>query len=546
MKNRLYHTLTRAVLMGVVASTAAVPAYAASSLSKPGQDIETTRPEAQADVENKTKQPKVSGEAKFMVKNIQLDAEELELDKNDLKEILIGYVGKEASLNDLEGLQRKLTSYCRSHGYPAAAAYLPEQESKDGNVLLKIIPGRYGEVHLDNKGKMKNETAESFLHGLKQGEIITSKSLETALYSISDVSGARAVGTLSAGKGFGTSDVTVHIEPGKPSTTVLYVENYGSENTGRYRYGLQYTAYDIDGSGAKANVGVLISNQSLHNYYANYEMLVGHGGTTLGIGYSRMDYTVGGSLRALGSHGTADTISVFGSSPIYHTSNEQLKFTYGYDYRKLKDDLDAFAGLADSEKHSHSVHVGLEGSWLNRDSGTNLNYSLTLTGGTLGADSEYAERLTELSGTDGSYAKAEAKLTMVQTLGHQADVMVKLSGQKASKHLDSSEQMYLGGANAVRAYGQGAGTGDDGVLGTVEFRLYTDVPGLVVSTYFDIGHVSSSAYSDTLKGWGIGLAYNAPGDWFARIDYARRIGLGDYESLLTDRARLWFLVGKIW
>ena len=338
----------------------------------------------------------------------------------------------------------------------------------------------------------------------------------------------------------------MHIEPGKPSTTVLYVENYGSENTGRYRYGLQHTAYDIDGSGAKANVGVLISNQSLHNYYANYEMLVGHGGTTLGIGYSRMDYTVGGSLRALGSHGTADTISVFGSSPIYHTSNEQLKFTYGYDYRKLKDDLDAFAGLADSEKHSHSVHVGLEGSWLNRDSGTNLNYSLTLTGGTLGADSEYAERLTELSGTDGSYAKAEAKLTMVQTLGHQADVMVKLSGQKASKHLDSSEQMYLGGANAVRAYGQGAGTGDDGVLGTVEFRLYTDVPGLVVSTYFDIGHVSSSAYSDTLKGWGIGLAYNAPGDWFARIDYARRIGLGDYESLLTDRARLWFLVGKIW
>ena len=127
----------------------------------------------------------------------------------------------------------------------------------------------------------------------------------------------------------------------------------------------------------------------------------------------------------------------------------------------------------------------------------------------------------------------EAKVTAVQSLGKQADVMVKLSGQAASKNLDSSEQMYLGGANAVRAYPQGTGTGDKGILGTVEFRYYTDVPGLVASTYLDAGRSSFDGSTTTLKGC---------------IDYARRIGLGrsSNETISADRGRFWFLAGKIW
>lgn len=546
MKNRLHHTLTRAVLLGLIASTTAIPAYAASSLSKPGQDIEGTLPGAQAGVENTMKKNKSTNDVKFLVKNIQLDVEdEIKFNNAEVRDILLARIGKETTLAGLNDLQDQITAYCRSHGYPAAAAYLPAQESADGNVIIKVIPGRYGEVRLDNQSRFKDAAARGFLAGLKKGEIIRTKDLETALYTISDFSGARAVGTLSAGKAFGTSDVTVHIEDGKPSATIVYAENYGGESTGRYRYGAQHSIYNADGMGSKVNVGLLLSNKSLHNYYANYEMLVGHGGTSLGVGYSRMDYEVGGPMSALGAHGTADTISVYGSRPLYHTTDEKLAFTYGYDYRRLKDDMDAFGGLADSRKHSHSIHAGLDGFWRDRKAGLSLDYNFVLTAGNVTADSEYAKKLAELGGTDGRFTKAEAKVTAVQSLGKKADVMVKLSGQAASKHLDSSEQMYIGGANAVRAYPQGAGTGDSGVLGTVEFRYYTDVPGLVASTYLDAGRTSFDGESTTLKGWGIGLAYNTP-EWFARVDYARRIGLAYGDKSYRDRGRFWFLAGKIW
>ena len=51
--------------------------------------------------------------------------------------------------------------------------------------------------------------------------------------------------------------------------------------------------------------------------------------------------------------------------------------------------------------------------------------------------------------------------------------------------------------------------------------------------------------SETLRGWGIGATYNDKNKWFARIDYARRIGDPDIMSDdASSRDRFWFLVGK--
>ena len=82
-------------------------------------------------------------------------------------------------------------------------------------------------------------------------------------------------------------------------------------------------------------------------------------------------------------------------------------------------------------------------------------------------------------------------------------------------------------------------------------RYYTDVPGLVLSTYLDAGHVRLShdgtGGSETLKGWGLGLAYNRPDDWFARLDYARRIGSDpNLSAAARAKGRTWFMLGKIW
>lgn len=531
---------------------AATTVCAAPSLSQPGQDIAGQLPRGSAEVSSEMpKAPEVA--ATFVVKSLDIDAAELRLNKEAIAGILAKCLEREVTFAEFSGYVEQVTRYCRQHGYPSAAAYLPVQEAVGGAVKIKVIPGRYGEIKIENNSRMSDDVIRGFLNGLKPGDIVRTPTLETALYGISDVSGTRAVALLSPGAEFGTSNLTVRVESSKSSSTIAYAENYGSKASGRYRYGLQESLYNIDGRGSKVNLGGLISNSRMHNWYANYEALVGRGGATLGLGVSRMDYQLGG-MSQLGPTGTADTVSLFGTAPVYHESRRKLAVTYGFDMRRMRDEFKFLADL-NRKKKSYVAHVGLKGYELG--AGNSLSYDATLYTGHLSPDSDtlLGKRMDKDSETEGTFTKGEVNLTGQQSLGHQTELLLSLSAQMAGTNLDSSEQFYLGGANAVRAYPQGVASGDSGVQGTAELRYYTDVPGLTLSTFFDVGHVNARgtsqgpASSTTLKGWGLGIAYSRPNDWFARLDYARRIGFPDALSRDEDaksKGRLWFIAGKIW
>lgn len=538
----------------ICAGVAAVGAtgFAAPSLARPGADVAGEKPAPEIGLEDHTPRYQQAGDdAQFTIENFIMEAPDLFLDKEELTRILEEGMGEQKTMAQLRRTVDALTSYCRTHGYPAAAVYLPPQDSPDGIVVLRVLPGRYDEIVIENNSRLKDRVARGIIAGLKSDDIITTAKLETALYSVSDATGARAVGVLSPGTAFGTSKLTVRIEDSKESNTVFYVENYGSPSTGRYRYGLQETLYDPSGTGDKVSAGALISNGSLRNFYANYETVVGHGGTTLGAGISRMNYKIGGALADIGAEGKSLTFTIFGQTPLYHLTNRSLMLRYGYNYRTLNDDITAFE--LEGKKHTHSIYAGLVGMQ-QLQGGTSLNYNANLTIGKLSYDSLYSEILGRLNRTEeGTYVKLEAELSAVQRLGHASDFLVKVAGQKASRNLDSSEEFYLGGPNGVRAYAQGEGAGDEGLLSTAELRWHAPVQGLTFSTFYDVGTARLSRHSFTndnrvtLRGWGIGAAYNKSGDWFARLDYARRIGLDASVSPRNSaRNRVWFMAGKIW
>ncbi|WP_037348684.1 ShlB/FhaC/HecB family hemolysin secretion/activation protein [Selenomonas sp. F0473] len=541
-----------AALLCAAIAGAGTNVCAAPSLARPGEDIADQAVRPEIGVEDRTPTYRQDDfEAHFTVENFVLEAPELNLDKEELSRILEEGMGSGKTIADLRRTVDALTTYCRTHGYPAAAAYLPPQESMDGVIVLRIIPGRYNDIRIENNSRLKTPVAQRIIAGLKRDDIITTAKLETALYSVSDATGARAVGVLSPGASFGTSNLTVRIEDSKESNTVFYVENYGSTSTGRYRYGLQETLYDPSGAGDKVSAGAIVSNGSLRNFYVNYETVVGHGGTTFGLGVSRMNYKVGGALAAIGAEGNSLTLTLFGQAPLYHMTNRSLTFRYGYNYRDLNDDITGFD--LEGKKHTHSVYAGLVG--MRRMRGLLLNYNMNLTLGHLSYDSTYTNILGMINRTnEGAYEKLEADMTAVQRLGNATDLMVKLSGQKAWQNLDSSEDFYLGGPNGVRAYAQGEASGDEGLLGTAELRWHTPLRGLTLSTFYDAGtvwlsrsHLAGTTNRMTLRGWGVGAAYSNPGDWFARLDYARRIGL---DTLVSPKnaasGRVWFLMGKIW
>ena len=262
-------------------ATAGATGLAAPSLARPGADIAQEQPRSRIGLEDRTPIYRQDGDdAQFTIENFIMEAPDLFLDKKELTRILEEGMGEQRTMTQLRRTVDALTAYCRTHGYPAAAVYLPPQDSPDGIIVLRVLPGRYDEITIENNSRLKTKVAQGVIAALKPSDIITTEKLETALYSVSDATGARAVGVLSPGAEFGTSKLTVRIEDSKESNTVFYVENYGSTSTGRYRYGLQETFYNPSGTGDKVSAGALISNGSLRNFYANYETVVGHGGST--------------------------------------------------------------------------------------------------------------------------------------------------------------------------------------------------------------------------------------------------------------------------
>ena len=485
--------------------------------------------------------------AAFRLSRIEVEQDGTQLPAAALDERTAPYLRRTLAEADVNALLSELTQYAREHGYPAAAAYLPPQTHTDGTLTIRILAGRYGKITIENSAAVSDGQLKRMTYALKEGAPIEGKPLETALYNIAALGGIEAAGLLSPGTAFGTSDLTIRVKDGKRQSYVLYSENYGSKTSGRYRFGLQGTFENLTKSGDRLNLGLTLSNKDLHNYSLSYSHPVGADGTTIGIGISRMDYELSGTFRPIGAEGTADTLSLSGTTPLWRTAKSSLAVTYGWDWRRLKDEYKKLG--VELKKHSSTFRLGIKGE--ERQYRTSWTYDLTVYAGRLGADSDWARMQMRRAGTEGSFTKGVLNLNLRHEISDRWNISLKAQAQKAGTNLDSSEELYLGGANGVRAYPQGEASGDSGVLGNLELAYRTGVPNLVLSTYLDMGHVQyandGKDGGETLKGWGIGISYSRPGDYFMRLDWARRIGLAENASdNAKAKNRLWFMLGKVW
>lgn len=529
--------------MVVTVILAPVLGFAAPAVPAPVGSVKDERPAKDAEITNETPAPGgAPAEVRFTLTEIRVEHDRIPLSDEKLSEISSRYIGREITGKTLNELLIALTNYAREHGYPTAAFYVPEQTATDGRLTLGVLPGRLGKITLQNESRLSDDVANGILARLKGKEILRTKDLESALLLLDDLSGVHSAATLAAGSGVGETDLFVKISNDKPASAILYAENYGNESTGKYRYGLSASLENVGGVGGRLTVGGMISNGEQHAYNIGYEMPTGHSATKLGVGFSRSDYELGSIFSELGAEGVASTYSFWGETPLWKATKSALAVTYGFDYRNITDEIQGFSW----KKHSAAWHAGLSG--MGRGDGSYLSYRVEVRQGTMTADSDFARLLGEEGRTLGSFWKGTLDLTAVQSLGHSTDILLKAQGQKASRNLDSSEEIYLGGARGVRAYPQGEASGDEGVLGTLELRWHTPLEGLTLSTYLDAGTVTLTkdgvGGSETLKGWGIGASYNKSG-WFARVDYARRIGTPEFMSDdAQSRDRFWFLAGK--
>lgn len=470
--------------------------------------------------------------------------------ESDLHTLVADAEGKELSLGELRALAERVTQYYRSRGYLLARAYLPAQEVTGGEVQLAVLEGRLGEVQVDNAAGVGG-AALAPLQQLRSGEVTRSDVLERNLLLLSDLPGVEVKSTLRPGATLGASDLLVDVAGARRVTGSVDFDNFGSRFSGEYRVGGTLSFNNPLRLGDQATLRALLSDERMRYLRGSYQLPVNGWGTRVGIAVSDMHYRLAKDLAPLQAEGDAQSASLYALHPFVRSRTFNLNAVVQYDRVKLQDRIKAAATEVDKTLGNWSL--GVTGDFQDRFAGVN-SFSAMYTAGDLKLDPVSRALDASAARSGGSFGKLNFTWLRLQRLSDRASLYLSGTAQFASKNLDSSQKLALGGAYAVRAYPQNEAPGDQGYLATVELRhdLPAPAPGAwQVSAFVDTGHVTfnkrpwaAGANSRTLSGAGIGLSAALPRQWYLKASLAWKLGSQRAISDVDRSPRVWLQAGS--
>jgi hemolysin activation/secretion protein len=472
--------------------------------------------------------------------------------EDKLQALVKDAVGKELTLGEQKEVAGRITQYFRNQGFVVATAYIPVQEIRDGIVEIAVMPGKYSGIDIRNHSRLSDAAAAQLLSGIKAGDYVKRDELERVLLLLNDIGGIKVESVLTPGKEAGITELVVDIKDANTVTATLLANNYGNRYTGSEQSNLDINFNNATGQGDVLSIGGSYTGNGMNNFSMNYMVPYGSRGWRLGVNYSRLNYTLKEEYAPLAANGKSETYGVYGQYPFVRSRNYDLYGQIGIATRRLVDDIDLFN--SSNRRKTDFVTLGLNG--ISRDSRGINSFDLSLLSGRLnftGKEDIFGNNweVTDAQGaqTAGHYTKVNVTANRYQHLKDRLNLYLSIKGQLANKNLDSSEQLYLGGANGVRAYPQGEASGDEGYILTGELRYDLPTPKFQLAAFIDSGHVGGSkdnwegsSPSRTLSGAGLGLILNHWQEYHLRVDYAWRLSSSQATTESDKRGR-WWLVG---
>ena len=452
--------------------------------------------------------------------------------------------GQRLTLDQLEAIIDAITRLYRRAGYPLARAIVPAQTIENGVVTVQILEASLGEVLLDNRSAVDTGLLKAPLSVLQRGEVITQADLDRALLLLSDVPGIVPSALLKPGQEAGTSDLAVEVLPGARARGDVQLDNHGSRYTGRNRINANLQWFNPSQRGDVLSVSTLSSGSGLNYARLSYERPLDGLGSYAGAAASSLRYTLGDTAAALQAHGSAQQGSVWWRRYLVRSEAGNVGLRLQFEPLTLRDDVDTTATFNDRRVHLWSVEAQADApdNWLG---GGYNSASLALRSGKVRFDNAQAQSIdAQTARVQGQFTHAGLTLTRTQALGPSTNLALSFNGQWAQGNLDASQKFSVGGARNVRAYESGVLSGDSGQSLSLELRHMLPIPAGIFGNanantgqwqalaFWDGGRVkinqqpwtTTSANLASIHGAGVGLNWQGPGQWRARITYARSLG----------------------
>ncbi|EMS7184768.1 ShlB/FhaC/HecB family hemolysin secretion/activation protein, partial [Campylobacter lari] len=477
---------------------------------------------------------KIITKYKFVIVNKDTSFGKLGIKEQDLQNLVSDFSARKFSLQDLQDISNIIAYYFQVNGYPAATAYVPQQEFED-SVQINIALGTLGKYIIKNKTTIKDHFIESKLNERIKGKIISTKLIEDSVYKVNEMYGVQTLAGLQAGENVGETDVVIEVEPDTKANVLLYADNYGIESAGNIRAGISMGFNSIFNMGDYYNFYLQSSNEKQINYGANYTFFLGNLKVTPSI--SQGSYSLGDKYKDAGFYGTSKNFGIDFSYPVWINTYSSLYFTSSIYHKELSD---TSGGFLTFDKSSNVGSMGLEGLFRGFENNI-LSYSAKVSIGKVSDDGTKIGGLILDTNSKGFgwFRKLNASVNNYYSINEYITHTLNINYQKVlgNFELDSSESSSLGGAYGVRAYDNGEGDGDNTIVANFGIRINIPNTNFYFTPFYDIGYAwyekdSGDRLADEhfLDAVGLQILYNKTNEYYIKLDGARALHQYKYDD----------------
>ena len=469
----------------------------------------------------------------------------------ELKQSLKAYTGKELTFNQIQEVLAVVTKVYRDKGYFVARAYLGKQDlvKNDNTLFISIVEGKYGDIKLNNSSLVNDNSLQAILDNAKSNGIINVKDIERALLLINDRNGVKVSSSVvEAGKEVGSSNLNIDTTSTKRVDGYIVADNYGSRYTGYNRVQGLININSPFNIGDKISISGLISNGAdLKNGKIAYELPLNSYGLKSDFAYTRTNYNLVEEYKSLDAKGNSSIYEAGLSYPLIRSTNENLYLKGKYYHKDMNDYM---SGDKYEDKSINSFVTTLEYD-KNYSIGTlpaRVFANLNLTTGHLSSKNS--------NPNNGNYNKVDTYISNDIYFNEIFSLNTNLTAQKVlgNKNLDGSEDLTLGGPNAVKLYPYSEQSAENGYIAS--FELFSKLPNIAsynhkIGLFYDMGNVYQEKNLDTtfqrktLQDIGLGY-YSSFDDFFLRTQIAWGLNSKPISSEYTNHKNSKFLVQAGW
>lgn len=434
-------------------------------------------------------QPVHAQETRFAVTAYTVDGDN-PLSAADTQSLLAPYTGEAMTIDRLQAAASALETALKDRGFGFLRVIIPPQDAR-GTITLRVLAFKLNTINISGNQAFSSDNIRRSLPALASGTTPNLREIARAQALANDHPSKQVAVTLQQGRVPDTVDAAVKVEDANPLQFFASLDNTGTKQSGHTRLG----------------VGVSHSNlfDRDHSVTATYTTSPdGHRDDLqqYGLYYRAPFYGLGGALSAYYSKSDTNSGTV---ANFFNVSGRGEFAGIRWTHRLLP-----------LGSYSHAAEIGVEDRFFGNDVRFNntpigtdvrsrpllLRYSGRLDGAAYGiaGSLELARNLSGGGGnTDATYTANRAgadtgwqawryALQGSHALGAWT-LNAKLRGQVSADALIPGEQFGLGGASGVRGFEEREGTGDQGMLGSLELMSPQIAEGLRVLVFSDAGQV---------------------------------------------------------